>query len=134
MAAEAVSCPSAGISPMGWSGVPAIDPRKEDVAYECGKLVMELVRKGITPRSVVTRKGFENAVAGVMATGGSTNAVLHLPATAREVLAEPGLVARPIDDPAFVRPIALIKKRGRTLPPVTEKFVTAMLNRIGHAA
>jgi len=73
-----------GISPMGWSGVPAIDPRKEDVAYECGKLVMELVRKGITPRSVVTRKSFENAVAGVMATGGSTNAVLHLPATARD--------------------------------------------------
>ena len=73
-----------GISPMGWSGVPAIDPRKEDVAYECGKVVMELVRKGITPRSVVTRKSFENAVAGVMATGGSTNAVLHLPATARD--------------------------------------------------
>ena len=73
-----------GISPMGWSGVPAIDPRKEDVAYECGKLVMELVRKGITPRSVVTRKSFENAIAGVMATGGSTNAVLHLPATARD--------------------------------------------------
>jgi len=60
--------------------------------------------------------------------------VTILPDTAREVLAEPGLVARPIDDAAFVRPIALIKKRGRTLPPVTEKFVTAMLNRIGHAA
>ena len=60
--------------------------------------------------------------------------VTILPGTAREVLAEPGLVARPIDDAAFVRPIALIKKRGRTLPPVTEKFVTAMLNRIGHAA
>jgi dihydroxy-acid dehydratase len=73
-----------GISPMGWSGVPAIDPRKEDVAYECGKLVMELVRKGITPRSLITRKSFENAVAGVMATGGSTNAALHLPATARD--------------------------------------------------
>ncbi|MGF6602635.1 DNA-binding transcriptional LysR family regulator [Paraburkholderia sp. GAS448] len=60
--------------------------------------------------------------------------VTILPDTAREVLAEPGLVARPIDDAAFVRPIALIKKRGRTLPPVTEKFVAAMLNRIGHAA
>jgi dihydroxy-acid dehydratase len=73
-----------GISPVGWNGVPAVDPRKEEVAFECGKLVMELVRKGITPRSLVTRKSFENAIAGVMATGGSTNAVLHLPATARE--------------------------------------------------
>ena len=73
-----------GISPMGWSGIPAVDPRKEEVAFECGKLVMELVNKGVTPRSIVTRKSFENAIAGVMATGGSTNAVLHLPATARE--------------------------------------------------
>src|SRR5215472_5481145 len=72
-----------GISPMGWNGVPAADSRKEEVAFECGKLVMELVRKGVTPRSLVTRKSFENAIAGVMATGGSTNAVLHLPATAK---------------------------------------------------
>ena len=50
-----------------------------------------------------------------------------LPATAREVRAEPGLVTRPIDDPAFVRPIALVKKRGRTLPRVTEDFVNAMV-------
>ena len=63
---------------------PAVDPRKDEVAFECGKRVMELVRKGITPRSLITRKSFENAIAGVMATGGSTNAVLHLPATARE--------------------------------------------------
>jgi len=73
-----------GISPMGWNDVPAIDPRKEEIAFECGKLVMELVRKGITPRQLVTRQSFENAIAGVMATGGSTNAVLHLLATARE--------------------------------------------------
>jgi len=73
-----------GISPMGWSGIPAVDPRKEEIAFECGKLVMELVNKGITPRSLVTRRSFENAIAGVMATGGSTNAVLHLPATARD--------------------------------------------------
>lgn len=56
--------------------------------------------------------------------------VTILPGTAREVRAEPGLVARPIYDPAFVRPIALIKKRGRTLPPVTEKFVKVMLQKI----
>ena len=50
-----------------------------------------------------------------------------LPASAREVRAEPGMVTRPIDDPAFVRPIALVKKRGRTLPRVTEDFVEAMM-------
>ncbi len=73
-----------GMSPMGWNGVPAVDPRKEEVAFESGKLVMDLVRRGVTPRSLMTRKSFENAIAGVMATGGSTNAVLHLLATARE--------------------------------------------------
>jgi len=73
-----------GMSPMGWNGIPATDPRKEEVAFESGKLVMELVRKGITPRALVTRRSFENAVAGVLATGGSTNAVLHLPATAKD--------------------------------------------------
>ncbi|MDP3939638.1 MAG: dihydroxy-acid dehydratase, partial [Deltaproteobacteria bacterium] len=73
-----------GVSPMGWNGVPATDMKKEEVAFECGRLVMEHLRKGITPRSLVTRRSFENAIAGVMATGGSTNAVLHLLATARE--------------------------------------------------
>jgi dihydroxy-acid dehydratase len=73
-----------GMSPMGWNGVPAIDPRKEEVAFESGKLVMDLVRRGVTPRSLITRKSVENSIAGVMATGGSTNAVLHLLATARE--------------------------------------------------
>ena len=73
-----------GMSPMGWNGVPAIDPRKDEVAFECGKLVMDMVRRGVTPRALVTRKSFENAIAGVMATGGSTNAVLHLLATARD--------------------------------------------------
>jgi DNA-binding transcriptional LysR family regulator len=60
--------------------------------------------------------------------------VTVLPGTAREVLAEPGLVVRPIDDAAFVRPIALIKKRGRTLPPLTERFVAALKRRIGDEA
>jgi dihydroxy-acid dehydratase len=73
-----------GMSPMGWNDIPAIDPRKEEVAFESGKLVMELVRQGLTPRKIVTRKSFENSIAGVMATGGSTNAVLHLMATARD--------------------------------------------------
>jgi dihydroxy-acid dehydratase len=73
-----------GMSPMGWNDVPATDPRKDEVAFESGKLVMELLRRGLTPRKIVTRKSFENAIAGVMATGGSTNAVLHLLATARD--------------------------------------------------
>jgi dihydroxy-acid dehydratase len=73
-----------GIAAMGANDVPAVDPAKSDVAFECGKLVMELVRKGVTPRSFVTRRSFENAIAGVMATGGSTNAVLHLMATAHD--------------------------------------------------
>jgi len=69
---------------MGWNGIPATDPRKEEVAFESGKLVMDLLRKGLTPRKIVTRKSLENSIAGVMATGGSTNAVLHLLATARD--------------------------------------------------
>ena len=73
-----------GMSPMGWNDIPAVDPRKDEVAFEAGKLVMALVRKGATPRALVDRKSFENAIAGVMATGGSTNAVLHLLATARD--------------------------------------------------
>ncbi|MGZ2744514.1 LysR family transcriptional regulator [Burkholderia stagnalis] len=56
--------------------------------------------------------------------------VTILPATAREVLTEPALVAKPIDDPAFVRPIALIRKRGRTLPRVAEAFVALMLREL----
>ncbi|WP_341312650.1 LysR family transcriptional regulator [Paraburkholderia sp. IMGN_8] len=56
--------------------------------------------------------------------------VTILPGSAREVLAEPKLVVRPIDDPAFVRPIALVKKRGRTLSPATDAFVAVLLQRL----
>ena len=73
-----------GISPAGFNDVPATDPRKAEVAFETGRLVMDLLRKGVTPRSIITRKSLHNAIAGVMATGGSTNAVLHLLAVARE--------------------------------------------------
>jgi dihydroxy-acid dehydratase len=73
-----------GISPMGFNDVPAIDPRKEEVAFETGKLVMELLRRGVTPRQIMTRNAFLNGIAGAMATGGSTNVVLHLLAVARE--------------------------------------------------
>ncbi len=73
-----------GISPMGLGDVPAMDPRKDEAAVECGRLVMDLLNQGITPRQIISRKGMENAIAGVLATGGSTNAVLHLLAVARE--------------------------------------------------
>ncbi|MGB4068886.1 MAG: dihydroxy-acid dehydratase [Nitrospira sp.] len=73
-----------GISPMGLNGVPAMDGRKDDVAFECGKMVMELVKQNLRPRQIITRKSLENAIAAVATTGGSTNAVLHLLAIARE--------------------------------------------------
>ncbi len=73
-----------GLSPMGTASVPAVDPRKDDVAVRCGQLVMDLLRSGVTPRDILTRQAFENAIAGVAASGGSTNAVLHLLAMARE--------------------------------------------------
>ena len=73
-----------GISPMGRNGVPAMDGRKDDVAFECGKMVMELVKQNLRPRQIITRKSLENAIAAVATTGGSTNAVLHLLAIARE--------------------------------------------------
>ncbi len=74
-----------GLSPMGTASVPAIDPRKDEVARHCGQLIMDLLRRGVTPGDILTRQAFENAIAGVAASGGSTNAVLHLLALAREV-------------------------------------------------
>ncbi len=73
-----------GVSPMGFNGVPAVDPHKEEIAYQTGRLAMDVLRKGLRPRDIITKKALANAVAGVMATGGSTNAVLHLLAVAKE--------------------------------------------------
>ena len=73
-----------GISPMGRNGVPAMDQGKDDVAFECGKMVMDLIRNDLRPKQIITRKSLENAIAAVATTGGSTNAVLHLLAIARE--------------------------------------------------
>src|SRR5436190_4418093 len=74
-----------GLSPMGFNGIPAMDPRKDEVSYRCGEVVMNCLRKDIRPSDILTRKAFENAIAGVATTGGSTNAVLHLLAIAREI-------------------------------------------------
>jgi dihydroxy-acid dehydratase len=73
-----------GISPMGSGMVPAEDGKKGQVAEDCGRLVVELVEKDLRPSTVITRKSLENAIACVAATGGSTNAVLHLLAIAKE--------------------------------------------------
>jgi dihydroxy-acid dehydratase len=73
-----------GISPMGANEVPAVDSRKGQVAVDCGKLVMELLRKDIRPEKIITSASLANAIVSVAATGGSTNAVLHLLAIARD--------------------------------------------------
>lgn len=74
-----------GLSPVGYASVPAEDNRKDAVTRAAGSLVVELLNKNLRPRDIVERRSFENAIAGVAATGGSTNAVLHLLALAREV-------------------------------------------------
>ncbi|HEX8909315.1 MAG TPA: dihydroxy-acid dehydratase, partial [Anaeromyxobacteraceae bacterium] len=73
-----------GLSPVGYNTIPATDPRKEPATREAGRLMMEVLGEGLRPRDIVTRASLENAIAGVAATGGSTNAVLHLTAVARE--------------------------------------------------
>jgi len=73
-----------GLAPMGTASVPQIDRRKDAVAFRCGQVVMDAVRNNLRPRDICTRTAFDNAIAGVAMTGGSTNAVLHLLAMARE--------------------------------------------------
>jgi len=80
----AAVCEFLGISAMGSGGVPAVSPSRPGVCADIGRLVMELVREDRRPSHILTRPALENAIAGVMATGGSTNAVLHLLAIARE--------------------------------------------------
>jgi dihydroxy-acid dehydratase len=100
---ESVSCPGAGacggqytantmsmtleilgLSPAGLNGIPAEHPDKDDAARRCGEIAMDLVKRDVRPKEFVTRKSIENAIACVAATGGSTNAVLHLLAIAHE--------------------------------------------------
>jgi len=100
---ESVSCPGAGacggqytantmsmtleilgLSPAGLNGIPAEHPDKDDASRRCGEIAMDLVRRDVRPKEFVTRRSIENAIACVAATGGSTNAVLHLLAIAHE--------------------------------------------------
>jgi dihydroxy-acid dehydratase len=73
-----------GISPPGLNGIPALSPKKADAAYECGRIAVDLVERDVRPAEIVTREALENAAASVVATGGSTNGLLHLLAIARE--------------------------------------------------
>src|SRR5829696_2435621 len=89
-----------GLSPLGTASPPAVsfeqqaagdgtkgsvvNPRKMEVGLQAGRLIMDLLKSGIRPRDILTREAFENAIAGVVASGGSTNAVLHLLALANE--------------------------------------------------
>ncbi len=73
-----------GIAPMFTASVPQVDPRKADVSRRCGELILNAVNKDLKPRDICTRQAFENAIASVAASGGSTNAVLHLLAMAAD--------------------------------------------------
>src|SRR6478752_5771099 len=73
-----------GLSPMGLNGIPQVDAAKHDAARQCGEIILNAVKTNLRPRYIVTRAAIENAIASVAASGGSTNAVLHLLALARE--------------------------------------------------
>lgn len=99
-----------GISPMGANEVPATDPRKKAAAEFCGSLVMRLYKENVRPSAIITRKALENAITSVVATGGSTNAVLHLLAIAREMGVE--LVLEDFDRISAKTPIITSLKPG----------------------
>src|SRR5918995_1779751 len=80
----ATACEFLGLSPLGSASVPATDPLKARVGADAGRLTVDLFNRDLRPRTILTRDAFENAIAGVAATGGSTNSVLHLLAIARE--------------------------------------------------
>jgi dihydroxy-acid dehydratase len=80
----AIACEFLGIAALGSGSVPANDPAKAGVARRAGERVMSLVRAGLRPKDIITRVAIDNAIASVATTGGSTNAVLHLTAIARE--------------------------------------------------
>jgi dihydroxy-acid dehydratase len=80
----ATACEFLGLSPFGSATVPAMDSGKDNVAHRAGELAVELLGRDLRPRQILSPAAFENAIASVAATGGSTNAVLHLMAIAKE--------------------------------------------------
>ena len=114
-----------GISPAGLNGIPALEQSKDEAAYEAGRLAMELLRKDLRPRQIVTRAALDNAAASIAATGGSTNGVLHLLAIAREL--EIPYELEDFDEVAARTPIlASLKPAGR--------FVATDIYRAGGVA
>jgi dihydroxy-acid dehydratase len=77
-----------GFSPLGSANAPAVDDRKDEVGRQAGPIIMDMIRRNYRPSDFLTREAFENTIAGVAGTGGSTNAVLHLLALAREANVE----------------------------------------------
>ena len=80
----AMVCEFLGIAPMGLSSVPATDSAKAKAGRRAGEMLLELLRRDVTPSKIITKAAIENAITGVAATGGSTNSVLHLLAIANE--------------------------------------------------
>jgi dihydroxy-acid dehydratase len=111
-----------GMSLPGSASAPAVDRRRDDDAYAAGQAVVEMLKKGIRPRQIMTKEAFENAIAVVMALGGSTNAVLHLLAIAAEARVDLSL-----DD--FNRVAARVPHIADTKPG--GKYHMADLDRIG---
>ncbi len=109
-----------GISPMGVNDIPALDPRKKKAAIHCGELVMRLIEQGVTARQIITRTALDNAIVSVAATAGSTNAVLHLLAIAREAGVE--LSIDDFDGISAATPvIADLKPAGRFTAPDVDR-------------
>jgi dihydroxy-acid dehydratase len=80
----ALVCEFLGVAPMGLSSTPATNEAKAEAGYRAGELVVDLLRRNVLPSQIINKASIENAIAGVAATGGSTNAVLHLLAIANE--------------------------------------------------
>jgi dihydroxy-acid dehydratase len=80
----ALVCEFLGVAPMGLSSTPATNDAKAESGRRAGELVVDLLRKNVLPSQIINKASIENAIAGVAATGGSTNAVLHLLAIAHE--------------------------------------------------
>ena len=80
----ALVCEFLGLAPMGLSSVPAVHAGKAQAGKKAGEMVLDLLRRNVTPSQIINKASIENAITGVAATGGSTNAVLHLLAIANE--------------------------------------------------
>ena len=118
-----------GISPAGYNAVPATHPHKQDLTVAAGHMALDLLQRNVLPRDIITDASIENAIAAVVATGGSTNAVLHLMAIAHE--AGVPLELEDFDRIAERTPIiADLKPWGRYV--ATDVYAAGGLAVIGH--